>query len=258
GIFRMGRGDRDRVLRADAMREDALHAQVRALALISRSVSCCAIAATGAMVDKCLGRRISLHSIRLPKRRQDLQNVSFPRSASACLFYQINKLDVWYASCLGRCRRGPTTRLIRERRTVPPLEKPTMKSQKKQRMGLVAAGALALGMCFAATSVNATTITASVGGVPTGADCYENFDSLPAGDAGGVTNDCHITVSFQPNGSAVTGAASGQYAAPVLSSGNGSNFGDADGVDLSQYLTAGGTSGSYAQLILPTNARYLG
>jgi hypothetical protein len=137
-----------------------------------------------------------------------------------------------------------------------------MKSQKMERMGhgrgLAVAGALALAMCFAATTANATTITASVGGVPTGADCYENFNSLPAGDAGGVTNDCHITVSFQPNGSAVTGAASGQYAAPVLSNGNGTAFGDPDGVDLSQYLTAGGTASSYAQLILPTSAKYLG
>ena len=92
-----------------------------------------------------------------------------------------------------------------------------MKSQKKQRMGLVAAGALALGMCFAATTANATTLTASVGGVPTGADCYENFDGLTLGSGGGVTSLCNIAVSFTPDGGAVQGGAGGLYAQPVLS-----------------------------------------
>jgi hypothetical protein len=138
-----------------------------------------------------------------------------------------------------------------------------MKSQKKQRMGLVAAGAIALGMCFAATTANATTITASVGGVPTGADCYENFNSLALGGGGGTTTACGINVSFNPAGQVVQGGASGLYAAPVLSNGNGALFGDSDGADASYYLTAGGTSapdgsGSFAQLVLPTSARYLG
>lgn len=132
-----------------------------------------------------------------------------------------------------------------------------MKSQKMGR-GLAVAGALALAMCFAATTANATTITASVGGVPAGADCYENFNSLGLGGAGGVTTDCSINVSFSPQGGVVQGSVGGQYAAPVLSNGNGALFGDADGADVSKYLTAGGTSGSYAQLILPTSARYLG
>ena len=133
-----------------------------------------------------------------------------------------------------------------------------MKSQKKQRMGLVAAGALALGMCFAATSANATTITASVGGVPTGADCYENFNSLALGGAAGTATACGINVSFSPQGGVVQGSSSGLYAAPVLSNGNGALFGDADGADASNYLTAGGTSGSNAQLTFATNQRYLG
>jgi hypothetical protein len=133
-----------------------------------------------------------------------------------------------------------------------------MTSQKPQRMGLVAAGALALGMCLAATSANATTITASVGGVPTGADCYENFNSLALGGAGGVTSACGINVSFSPQGGVVQNSSSGLYAAPVLSNGNGALFGDADGADLSNYLTAGGTSTSFAQLVFPTSERYLG
>lgn len=117
-----------------------------------------------------------------------------------------------------------------------------MKSQKKQRMGLVAAGAVALAMCFAATTANATAITASVGGVPTGADCYESFNSLPLGSAGGVTTDCGISVSFKPDGQAVQGASSGVYAPPFLSNNNGALFGDPNnGADGTIYLAAGST-----------------
>lgn len=123
---------------------------------------------------------------------------------------------------------------------------------------LLAAGALAVGMCFAATTANATTITASVGGVPSGADCYENFNSLPLGGAGGTTLTCGIAVSFSPQGQAVRGSVPDQYAAPVLSNGNGALFGDPDGADASTYLTAGGTLGSFAQLVFPTSERYLG
>lgn len=124
---------------------------------------------------------------------------------------------------------------------------------------LLAAGALAVGMCFAATTANATTITASVGGVPSGADCYENFDSLPLGGAGGTTTTCGIAVSFSPQGQAVQGSVPDQYAAPVLSNNNGTLFGDpSNGPDATTYLTAGGTLGSFAQLVFPTSERYLG
>ncbi len=135
-----------------------------------------------------------------------------------------------------------------------------MKTQKMQRMGLVAMGAvLALGMCFAATTANATTLSASVGGVPAGADCYENFNSLPLGSAGGVTTDCGITVSFAPDGQAVQGGSPSVYAPPVLSNNNGLPFGDpTNGDDATTYLTAGGIEGSYAQLAFATNQRYLG
>ena len=138
-----------------------------------------------------------------------------------------------------------------------------MKSQKMERMGqgreLVVAGALALAMCLGATTANATTITASVGGVPTGADCYENFNSLALGGAGGPTTDCGITVSFSPQGQAVQGSTEGQYAAPFLSNNNGTLFGDPNnGADATTYLTAGGTSGSNATLTFSGNEKYLG
>jgi hypothetical protein len=134
-----------------------------------------------------------------------------------------------------------------------------MKSQKKQRMGLVAAGALALGMCLAATSANATTLSASVGGVPTGADCYENFDGLTLGSGGGTTSLCSIAVSFTPDGGAVQGGANSLYAPPVLSNGNGMLFGDlGNGADTTTYLTAGGIPGSSAVLEFATGQKYFG
>jgi len=135
-----------------------------------------------------------------------------------------------------------------------------MKSQKKRMgRGLVAAGALALGMCLAATTANATTLNASVGGVPTGADCYENFDGLTLGAGGGTTALCNIAVSFTPDGGAVQGGVEGQYAPPVLSNGNGMLFGDpTNGADATTYLTAGGIFGSSAVLGFSTGQKYFG
>lgn len=135
-----------------------------------------------------------------------------------------------------------------------------MKSQKKQRMGvgraLVVAGALVAGLCLAGQAVaNPINISASVGGVPTGADHYENFDSLPLGSAGGTTAS-GLSVSFVPDGSAVTGAANGLYAAPYLSNDNGALFGNAgNGPDETTYLTTG-----LGQVILyfPGSQRYMG
>jgi hypothetical protein len=134
-----------------------------------------------------------------------------------------------------------------------------MKSQMKQRMGLVAAGALALGMCLAATTANATTLTATVGGVPTGADCYENFDGLTLGSGGGTTTLCNIDVSFTGAGGAVQGSVDGQYAAPVLSNGNGTLFGDLSNTeDATTYLTAGGGGSDSAILGFSSGQRYFG
>lgn len=120
-----------------------------------------------------------------------------------------------------------------------------MKGQKKERMGLgralIAAGVLVSGLCLAGQAMaNPISISASVGGVPTGADHYESFDSLPLGSAGGTTSS-GLVVSFQPDGSAVTGAVSGRYAAPYLSNSNGALFGDptTSGADATTYLTSG-------------------
>jgi hypothetical protein len=96
-------------------------------------------------------------------------------------------------------------------------------------------------------------IDASVGGAPTGVS-YANFDGLPLGAAGGTSNG--ITVSFGGDGQAVQGSVSNLYAAPFLSNGNGTPFGDPNnGADATTYLTTG--TGSVT-LALPGEEKYVG
>jgi hypothetical protein len=97
------------------------------------------------------------------------------------------------------------------------------------------------------------TIDASVGGAPTGVT-YANFDGLPLGAAGGTSNG--ITVSFTADGQAVQGSQSGVYAAPYLSNGNGTLFGDPNnGADATTYLTTGVGS---VILTMPGQEKYVG
>ncbi|MGO9464374.1 MAG: hypothetical protein ACLQIB_25310 [Isosphaeraceae bacterium] len=96
-------------------------------------------------------------------------------------------------------------------------------------------------------------VSASVGGAPTGVN-YSNFDNLPLGAAGGISNG--ITVSFQGDGQAVQGSQSGLYAAPYLSGGNGTPFGDPNsGPDATTYLSTGVGS---VTLTMPGAEKYLG
>ena len=126
------------------------------------------------------------------------------------------------------------------------------------RMQTLLAGAvLVAGMGLMATAASATTITASVGGVPSNAQAYENFDNVPLG-AGTYTTSSGIIVSFEGGGHAVHNALSGQYAAPFLSGGNGSHFGSqTDGADTSTYL-ATGAAGSSVTLAFVGPTRYMG
>jgi PEP-CTERM motif len=114
----------------------------------------------------------------------------------------------------------------------------------------------ALSLCLAGTSSIARagiTIDASVGGAPTGVS-YANFDALPLGNTGGTSNG--ITVSFGGDAQAVQGSQSGVYAAPYLSGGNGTPFGDStDGPDATTYLTTGVGS---VTLSLPGQEKYVG
>jgi hypothetical protein len=117
-----------------------------------------------------------------------------------------------------------------------------------------AAGVLCL--CLLAMSPIAQAgivVDASVGGAPTGVN-YANFDLLPLGAVGGVSNG--ITVSFGGDGQAVQGSQSGLFAAPFLSNGNGAPFGDPNnGPDATTYLTTG--TGSVT-LALPGEEKYVG
>ena len=135
--------------------------------------------------------------------------------------------------------------------------KTNAKSHPSRLRALLAGAVLVAGMGLMATTASATAVLAgSVGGVPAGTQ-YETFDSLALGAAGGVLPS-GITVSFVPDGAAVTGAVSGQYAAPWLSGGNGANFGaQPDGADLTTYLTSGGPGGS-ATLTFAGQQSYLG
>ena len=97
------------------------------------------------------------------------------------------------------------------------------------------------------------TITASVGGAPTGVN-YVNFDLLPLGSGGGSSGG--LGVSFVSDGQAVQGSLSDVYAAPYLSNGNGNLFNDPiDGPDTTTYLTTGVGS---VTLTLPGQEMYFG
>lgn len=102
------------------------------------------------------------------------------------------------------------------------------------------------------------TISSSVGGAPTGVN-KDNLNWLPIGLAGGTNGP--VTVTFTPDGGVVTGAVGGQYAAPFLSNGNGSAFGDPDGADQSRYITTGSASavqGANATIQFGSGQKYFG
>ncbi len=138
------------------------------------------------------------------------------------------------------------------------------KLQTSRLQALFAASVLAVGLFLTATTAGATAIlVGSVGGVPTGADHYENFDSLALGGGGGMTPS-GINVAFTPDAQAVQSAVNGQYAAPFLSNSNGTLFGDpSNGADATTYLTSGSDGGSAnpnanAALTFTTQQKYFG
>ncbi len=118
--------------------------------------------------------------------------------------------------------------------------------QTSRMHALLAASALAVGLFAAAPAADATVVMrSSVGGAPTKADHYENFDSLPLGTTGGTTAT-GITVAFGAGGHAVRGSSRGTYAAPFVSNGNGTLFGEQtfSGSVRNTYLAAGSTGSS--------------
>lgn len=124
---------------------------------------------------------------------------------------------------------------------------------------LSAAVALVGSLAVMGTANATLTIASTNGGAPTGVT-LDNLDALPLGTAGGVTAT-GITVSFTPDGGAVSGPLTGIYAPPFLSGGNGFGFGSpnqADGADATTYVTAGGITGSSATFALPGLEQYFG
>jgi hypothetical protein len=103
----------------------------------------------------------------------------------------------------------------------------------------------------------ALSVSGSVGGAPTGV-VLDNLNWLTLGTAGGLSPQSGITVSFAGGGKAVQGSVGGQYAAPFLSGGNGTGFGDPigtnqpNGVDTTTYATTA-AGGSSVTILLPGN-----
>lgn len=108
-------------------------------------------------------------------------------------------------------------------------------------------------------------VTGAVGGIPAGA-VTENFDSLVPGNTATALLPSGITIAFQPDAKPVSGSASGLYASPFLSGGNGQGFGpggsnQANGADATTYISTGSDGafpGASVTLGLPTLARYFG
>lgn len=124
--------------------------------------------------------------------------------------------------------------------------------------GILRTGAAvgALSLCFVGMSSIARAgiiVDASIGGAPAGVS-YVNFDTLSLGNAGGTSNG--VSVSFTGDAQAVQGSESGVYAAPYLSNGNGTLFGDSsNGPDATTYLATGIGS---VTLTLPGQEMYIG
>jgi len=114
---------------------------------------------------------------------------------------------------------------------------------------MVAGGAFALGLALTATSAHAALVfNSSVGGAPNlpGTVTYVNFDNLAPNTAVDGSTSGGITLTFNGNSQvAQIPNVPGTYAAPVLSGGNGTNFGapnQANGQDATPYLSTGTSS----------------
>lgn len=114
--------------------------------------------------------------------------------------------------------------------------------------------------CLAfAGSANATLIaTVSPTGAPAG-QTYATLNTLPLGNAGGMTAT-GINVTFAGTAAmVVTGTSGTTYAAPVFSNGNGAAFGDANGVDTTRYIEVGASNpASSATLSFGTAEQFVG
>lgn len=125
---------------------------------------------------------------------------------------------------------------------------------------------LALGLASIASHASPLSVSGSVGGAPTGV-ILDNLDWLALGSAGGVSPQSGVTFIFTPGAQAVQGSVAGQYAAPFLSGGNGTGFGNPigtdqpNGVNTTTYATSGSTGPTPAarvEMLLPGENLYFG
>jgi hypothetical protein len=114
---------------------------------------------------------------------------------------------------------------------------------------------------MASASVQAIPMITSsvVGGVPTGVN-YVTFDNLANGTTGsgvvGTGPNGSVSLDFLGNSRVAQGNASGVFAAPFLSGGQGASFGgQPDGVDTTPYLSTGRSS---IKISFGTDQQYLG
>lgn len=125
--------------------------------------------------------------------------------------------------------------------------------------------AASLALLATGTAQAALVVSSSVGGAPNAAGVVrDNLDWLTLGSGGGFNPVTGLTLSFSGNAQAVQGSASGVYAPPYLSGGNGAGFGSpnqADGPDATTYITAGSTGAigsSAATMLLGGDYLYFG
>jgi hypothetical protein len=132
------------------------------------------------------------------------------------------------------------------------------------RNALLATAVLTFAAAGAAEA--ALSVSGSVGGAPTGVT-LDNLDWLALGTAGGLSPQSGVTITFTPNAQAVQGSVGGQYAAPFLSGGNGTGFGNPigtdqpNGVNTTTYITSGSTgatAGAAVEILLPGLQKYFG
>lgn len=115
-------------------------------------------------------------------------------------------------------------------------------------------------MC--AESVNATTITAVMGGSAESGAVYQNFDSLSSGNTGTYNLGNGLSITLTPDAQAYSGSTVNVATAPALSGNNNLYFGSLyTGADNTTYLEAGSTLAAQAGQItfnFSTAQTYLG
>ncbi len=135
----------------------------------------------------------------------------------------------------------------------------------KKSFSLAIAG-WALVLCCGTFAEASLTIVSFLGNTPQAGVNYVTFDTVVAGVAANTAGSADplgsVGVSITPNAALVTGSVGGQYAAPQVFGGNGANFTpNPDGIDTTQYITAGSTgntAGAKAEITFSSLQKYLG